>query len=547
MRTARDLLSLAVGPFIQKVEAVETEQDTCFEVFKVTLPIEEFRGLPPNWTAVILSPVAAADKRWSPTNIVAEAKVIVGKLRDETPVLMISDAKNVHFGDELGHGPSSIFSVDAPNLPARKDAPSDPRFSPFILALKRKGVRNLVGQSHFAPYIRGRPARGWQFYGRRKELNTLVNSTGNYMIIGSRRLGKTSLMQETERCLRAKKEEVYYINVQHCTKANEVAGLILHALSPRDKYYAERAGESLGERPLAIALKRLTITQRRTTLLIDELGNLIVKRPKDDWNFIGLLRNYTQTGNLRVIFSCFHEVLIKQQQESEGPLNNFANAMRLSVFAESEVEEFFLAPFDFWLNLQPAERKELRALVTSAVGFHPYFLQYFCSQLFDRMSQGKGGTLIENAQKLVRAELLQCFESPQEEVFYHAGHSALINYVFLSRCKEAEYSGKERLVNTIIDDDWLEAFLTREGFMSTLFSRRSILEGLELHGLSAPVDGVRSRQRIVTPIVYLYVKRAEQPLETYLTKLKNDIEREAASWGLTIINDNEKEHNAASS
>ncbi len=533
MRTTKQLLSLALGTAAYaEPTRITTADDTCFDIFEIELPVKDFRGLPPHWTVFVLQPEKANKREWRPDRVISEATGLIGRFADEGPILIVSDTSTVHLGDEFDRDPKSVFSVDAPNLPSKAEATTNTRFSPFVLALQRKGLARLNFLETFMPYIKGKPALGWKFYGRNRELKKLIDTDENYMIVAGRRLGKTSLMLETERSLKERGEDVFYVNVQQRTKANEVAGDLLRALSPKDANYAIRHGEALGDRPLSIALKRLASAKRRTTLLIDELGNVIVKSPADDWSFVGLLRSYSQSGNLRVIISCFQEVFIKQQEEFEGPLVNFANVLRLPIFTDTEVSEAFLSPFEFWMNLQPVERRELRSLVGSVVGGHPYFLQYFCSQLFEKMGEEGSGGLMENAKKLVRADLVKCFESPQEEVFYHHGGSTLFSYVFLTRCKEADDTGKESLINTVIDDDWLEKLLVREGFSSTLASRRNILEGLEICGLSASVDGARSRQRISTPIVYLYVKRVEAPIEKYLEKLKRDVRAEAISWGL---------------
>jgi hypothetical protein len=84
----------------------------------------------------------------------------------------------------------------------------------------------------------------------------------------------------------------------------------------------------------------------------------------------------------------------------------------------------------------------------------------------------------------------------------------------------------------VIEDDWVEKILLTQGFSSTIAARRNILEGLELRGFTAPVDGSRSRQRIAAPVMYLYAKRAENPIGKYIEKLGSDARAEASDWGL---------------
>jgi hypothetical protein len=531
MRTTAELLRVALGnPDFGRMERIAAKSPGCFDLFNIELPVRDFRGLPPNWAVIVLNPQVVHERKSSITQITDEARNLLSSIPSHRPVLIISDITTVHLGDEFSQEPRNVFCIDAANLPAKVEYKSDPRFSPFVQALRRKGLAKVYSASDFMPYSRGKPARGWQFYGRQYELRKLTDTDENYLLIGSRRVGKTSLMQEAYRCLKERGEKAYYVDVQNRTRSGDVAGDLLRELSPKDASYAVRHGGALGERPMAVALKRMAQARERTILLIDELGNVIVNRPNDDWNFLGLLRKYAQNGNLRLVVSCFQEVFIKQQQEFEGPLVNFASALRLTLFTEAEVDQSFLAPFDLWMNLRPAERNELRVLVSSTVGCHPYFLQYFCSQLFERMAEQNRGSLLENAKTLVRADLLSCFESPQNEVFYHSA-SALFKYLFLLRCKEADDAGIA-LASTVIEDEWLEKILLTQGFSSTIAARRNILEGLELRGFTAPVDGSRSRQRIAAPVMYLYAKRAESPVGKYIDKLGSDARAEADDWGL---------------
>ena len=51
----------------------------------------------------------------------------------------------------------------------------------------------------FSPYSRNRPAFGWRFFGRKKELDLLLESEESFFVVGGRRMGKTSLLRELER------------------------------------------------------------------------------------------------------------------------------------------------------------------------------------------------------------------------------------------------------------------------------------------------------------------------------------------------------------
>jgi hypothetical protein len=71
------------------------------------------------------------------------------------------------------------------------------------------------------------------------------------------------------------------------------------------------------------------------------------------------------------------------------------------------------------------------------------------------------------------------------------------------------------------------------GFDSTYTGRRNILEGLEVHGLTAPLEMNRDVQMIAVPAVYLVIKHTHKEVSTILERLRVDIIREASAWQLS--------------
>jgi hypothetical protein len=67
-------------------------------------------------------------------------------------------------------------------------------------------IEEISRQTHIsalAPYETSRPVTGEQFFGRESEVRTLLsNEHTSYLIVGNRRMGKTSLMREASRRLR---------------------------------------------------------------------------------------------------------------------------------------------------------------------------------------------------------------------------------------------------------------------------------------------------------------------------------------------------------
>jgi hypothetical protein len=520
---------VAVGnPKLKSVEPVNRINAQHFDLYKVELPQPAFRGFPPEWMFIILRRIEAITDEEARESVIQEARRLSSMHFGHLPLVLVSDDRNIQLGSEFNFAARNVFCLDAPDLPKQEEYSTNPRTAPFVLALRNKMQSEQI-RAFFSPYQKQHPVSGWRFFGRKRELYELVNSQSNIAVVGGRRVGKTSLLQEAKRLLEENGEKVYFLDVQRCLTANDVTNVILQALDPKEVTSAIRRGKALGEPVLAAVLKRVTHGEERTTLLFDELGNVLSRLSKDDWSFFGQLRNYSHNGRLRIVFSCFQELFLRQQSEFTGPLVNFADILRLGVFTDAETEEFVTGPLAFWKPLSDRDRKALMALVTSVVGRHPFCLQYFCANLFGQVTAGDGGNLLTAAQTLLKRDLVECFAVPVDELFYKMP-SPTLQYLFLRRCQEADQRDEE-ICAAVLEDDWVQQTLASLGYDSTLASRRNVLEGLEVHGLCVPDHQNRRRQVIAAPVMYLYVKR-EGDLDRVLPKLREDIRTDYRQYGL---------------
>lgn len=348
MPTTFDLVKTAVGdPDLSTALPGRQHQPSNFDLFDVELPVPQFSGIPRNWIFVVLNRERVISTQTSPRAVLEEAHSILGTTPKAKLVILLSDDPTVHLADEFGNVRRDVFCLDATELPGTRSYRTEPRLAPFILAIQRRLSINPVLARAFSPYQRNLPASAWRFFGREKQLNSIIDGTENLVIVGARRIGKTSLMQEAERRLKEDGRTVYYIDVQHCEAANDVVSEILRAVSPREAARAYKHHEVFQESVFSNLLRGLASGPEKTVLLLDELGNVLAGRPKEDWTFIGLLRKYGARSGLKFVISCFQELFFRQQKEFEGPLINFAHTLRLEPFSRKEVENFVIAPLDF--------------------------------------------------------------------------------------------------------------------------------------------------------------------------------------------------------
>ena len=521
-RSQEQIVQVVVGnPNVTPIAAEGSKSARLFSLFTVELPLDDFRGLPPEWHFAVLDPTLKVADQIVRDQVVPEARALIAEFPAHKPLVLVSGHDGVHLADEFTMLERNVFPLDSNDFPRGPPKPVQPRLAPFVAACQRKLQTSASDVAlSLSPYVRNRPVQGWGFFGRRKALRELVASDENFMIVGARRVGKTSLMQEAARRKEANGEEVYFIDVQHCRSTGDMVGEILRRISPREAANAIRHGQILDEGALSIILRRLAARHQRVTLFLDELGNVISRLSAGDREFLGLLRRNVQHGQLRIAFSCFQEVFLQQAADFEGPAVNFGTVLRLGMFSSSEVDDFVCGPLEFWNPLKEADKAELLKVVNDHVGHHPFLLQHFCYALFRSLVETRG-SVAQIAKSLVRRELGDVFAEPVEEVFYRLG-SPLLMYLFLRGCHEADRPGIG-LRQAKFTRPWIAKVLQELGLPFGTDETRTLLERLDIHALCSAVDNQRSRQAIASPLIYEYVRANEDPVEDYIDALREDV------------------------
>jgi hypothetical protein len=531
MRPTIQAVRSAIGsPDLSSIRRNAKYGTPTFDVYDVDLPLPDFNGVPREWLFCVQSKPISDRDGLSRGRVIEEAESVIHSVPKRALVVLLSEDGAAHLGDEFNNIGRDVFCLDALELPQQHDARTPPRLAPFVLAVRRKLERDPLSLA-FSPYQRSKPVSGWQFFGRRKEIEQIVGRNENYVIVGARRVGKTSLMQEAARRLKEEGQAVYYVDVQNCRSPGDVISEILHQLSARDLAAAVRHQRALNEQILSSVLRRITATGAPTTLFLDELGNVIADLRKEDWGFIGVLRKYAAQGRFKFVMSCFQEVFLRQQKEFVGPLVNVAHTMRLDPFSRKEVEEIVTAPLEFWKTLEDHQRRKLVDLVMARVGCHPYLLQYFCYAFFEKVSTKANCDPINEANALLHKHLGDWASSAVDEIFFRIP-SSLQKYLFLRRCKEAEDANRH-LLQTDITDSWVDTTLQSLGYCSTLQGRLNLMEGLEIHSLCTAGDEDRFKKVVCAPLIYHYVKDRVRELDGFLDTLANDAKKEAAIWELS--------------
>jgi len=519
MRTASQLIQAALAdPDFSDIRERPEHDSGPFKVFKVSLTTPRYRGLQPNWHFAVLR---ETEPHGSYENVRSSAQALIRKASGGPsplcPLVFLSDTSTA-VAQMCKVDPRNVYGIDQQDLPSARAANS-PLRAPFIMAVRAKYSSTQLSTLLFQPYAPKFPVDGWRFFGRKTEIDELVNGSGNYFVVGARMTGKTSLLKEAARLLQRDGFQVHFVPLQFVRGGqHEVVREILRTVAERESVTAVRRSKMLDEPLLESVLKRMSRSGTRTVLILDELGNVLQGHQRtSDWAMIGMLREYSHSGSVRVLMSGFQEFFIKQT-DYEGPFVNFAKIVRLSGFSNSEIDDFLVQPLQFWGDIAPSP---LLTLVTTRVGRHPLLLQYFGKALFEKVARRATASDVNAAARhLLDSDGIKIFEEAVDELFMRTG-SATERFLFLKRCREAELHG-ESLVDVEINDQWTKEVLNSIGYSSTYDRRRLILESLELKSLTTSIGSNRSRQRIAAPIIYSYLRYTESEIDTLIDTLGED-------------------------
>ena len=512
----------------------EPVQHGAFLVFRVQLPTEFCHGFPPLWDFAILIDGKSAFRDLDREIILDDAQRLIDitpRRAEAVPLVLVSRHAEVHLKDELLAGHPKVFCLDAADIVRRNGPKVEPYFSPLLMALRQQLPESLAQEYWIIPYLRGKPAAGWRFFGRKREISTLVSSPDNFVVVGARRIGKTSLLIELERQLQSNGYRTFRADVQDCRDERALVNRILETLD-RAKYASlMRRKEIISDSVLGPALRSIS-GRGDAVLLIDELGNVVKNMPDEAWKVLGTIRNVAQSGGLKVVVTASQDFLLRQQQSYTGPWVNFARTMRLGAFSRDDIEDLLIRPLRIWS--QVPNPGALLDIVMSAVGSNPYLLVNFCYRLFEEVVCEKATDVIAASRAILSDNLVRDFHDVVREVFYYM-QSPTLQYLFLRRCQEVDRKGGQ-LGAAMIDDDWIEGALAEVGILSTVLIRRNILDDLSMRALTEDFEGNPNCQRIIAPLVYRVVKKAERDIDKLIKKYEGEMVQEANERGFTISN-----------
>jgi hypothetical protein len=239
--------------------------------------------------------------------------------------------------------------------------------------------------SNLAPYETRAPVTGSRFFGREYEISRiLANPDTNHAILGIRRIGKTSLLRETERILREREEDarVIYLECSDLLSTDDYIREVVRKLNPRElpRLHMQKYVFFFPN-----FLERMSkLSKQKIIFLLDEIDNLVIMQ-RGDWELFRMLRASSNKGACQYIIAGFREAM-REQYMLDSPFYNFAQEIRLNEFSRQQARELIVIPME---NLRVRFRNEdevVKRIYEETAG-HPNLIQYYCLILLRRLDQ----------------------------------------------------------------------------------------------------------------------------------------------------------------
>ena len=250
------------------------------------------------------------------------------------------------------------------------------------------------------PYIAGRWVRGRDHYGRRRLINYLLSVDDPAIwLIGTRRMGKTSLLRQLELETNTEESELVplFWDLQGCESFDDLSyELFLAVEDVAERFYALGVDvESLEKKDAVAILRRinraLAERSKRLFVLIDEAEVLInIARRESKW--LARLRKSFQNGRQRTIITSTKLLAqlndLTADWETSPFLFGFSLANLWSMDPQASVDVILQRQGTYQMDVPQPIMEDL-LLHTHR---HPYLIQHLCQKLFLPTGE-KSGTL----------------------------------------------------------------------------------------------------------------------------------------------------------
>jgi hypothetical protein len=249
-------------------------------------------------------------------------------------------------------------------------------------------VSAQVPISNLAPYETVAPVTGSRFFGREDEKKRILKSPDtNFVLLGIRRIGKTSLLREIEHILRTGSEDqapgrILYLDCSDFSGTEDYVREVVRKLNPIElpRLHLQRYAFFFPD-----FLERMTRKYRgKLVFLLDEIDNLLLLQ-RGSWDLLAMLRASANKGACQYVIAGFREAF-REQTDLDSPFYKFAQEIPLSEFSRAQARDLIVDPMQN-LGVRFLHQDEVIGQIYDETAGHPNLLQYYCMILLRQLDR----------------------------------------------------------------------------------------------------------------------------------------------------------------
>ncbi len=250
------------------------------------------------------------------------------------------------------------------------------------------------GAAAAVPFVVGQWVRGERFYGRAAQIAEILDGNRNWLwLLGTRRVGKTSLLKQLEHLTAGSPEGGYFPvfwDLQGAESPEELHHDFGDALLDTEDRL-ERLGIAIDEvaaEDLFISLGRLRRKLRsrklKVLLLCDEVEELIQLKDQDPALLRKLRRALQSREDIRSVLASSIRLwaLAEQKQDTSPFLHGFTPPVYIDILADDEARSL-IRQAQLGAEARPGFDEGAVELIRDRCGNHPYLIQLLCQRYLE--------------------------------------------------------------------------------------------------------------------------------------------------------------------
>ena len=363
-----------------------------------------------------------------------------------------------------------------------------------------------LGRKALSPYNPGTPVSGERFFGRKDALDDALGSkrAGNVTIMGSRRIGKTSLLREIRRRFQAqgpdnvRVAEIYASTYQ---STNDVLYAILRQIFRQSEAERYMQDPTIAQNFPQVIQHACKAGKFRVAVFVDELDELLDRDLRNGEELMKILRATFQGQDLcQIFFAGFRRVMAEATRD-KSELFNFTNKLHLRGLSREETGVMVEDPLTL-LGIDVHD--DHKSIIYQETKGHPELIQMYCNALIT-MTESKGGQ-IPDSNELVK-EVMNS-DSFRQRIFGTFMANAtntfeeVLTYLLISEMLNTS-QGVDSFSFSPVEADRV---LSDVGIDLTVPDIEGLLTNLRMISITEKVDGTASTYRFAVPALVNYIE-----------------------------------------